>query len=384
MRVYFDNAATTPLSKEVLDSMQPYFENKFGNPSAIHSYGRETRAAIEKSRKTIASILNCSAGEIFFTSGGTEANNMAIQSVINSLNVKNIITSPVEHHCVLHTTEAMEKYDKAKVYSLKVNNKGQIDLQELEKHLQEIEAPVLVSIMHANNEIASRNNLEGIGAVCKKHKAIFHSDTVQTMAHYRFDLQKLPIDLLSGSAHKFHGPKGIGFIYIRDTIKINPFIFGGSQERNMRAGTENVYGIVGLAKAMELNYAQLDETTNYIRNLKNYMIEKLRDEFPEVLFNGDLSDDSLYTVLNISFPYSENASMLLYNLDINAICVSSGSACTSGSEKGSHVLEAIGVGNDRVSIRFSFSKMNTKDEIDFTISKLKELIPVNASSSVST
>ena len=376
MQVYFDNAATTPLAKEVIEAMLPYMQNHFGNPSAIHSRGRETRAAIEKARKTISKYLNCSPGEIFFTSGGTEANNTALRNGAKDLGIKHVVSSRIEHHCGLHAIEELEKEGSITAHYVNVDQLGRFDLTELDHMLTQIGDRCLVSLMHANNEIGTRNNLEQLAAICEKHNAILHVDTVQTMAHYPMDLQKLKVHFLSGAAHKFHGPKGVGFLFIRSGLKIRPLIYGGAQERNMRAGTENVYGIVGMAKAFELAFENMSEYTNQILSLKQYMISKLKEEFPEILFNGDAEGDSLYTVLNVGFPMNDKNALLLFNLDMNGICASSGSACSSGSDKGSHVLAAIGADKDRVAIRFSFSHYNTKEEVDFVISKLKELVLV--------
>jgi len=377
MRVYFDNAATTPLSKEATEAMLPYMQTHFGNPSAIHFYGRETRTAIEKARKTVAKLLNCSTSEIFFTSGGTESSNTAIRCGIDSLGIRHAITSPVEHHAVLHPLEALEKEGKIKLHYVIVDEKGRFNLQHLRELLQQTGEKTFVSLMHANNEIGTMADIDEVAAVCKEFDAVFHSDTVQSMAHYRFDLQQTSVHFLQGSAHKFHGPKGAGFIYINQSVKIHPFIYGGAQERNMRAGTENVYGIVGLAKAMERAYERLDQTQSHTEELRSYMIQQLKKEFPEVAFNGDYEGRYLYTVLNVSFPRNEKTELLLFNLDIAGICVSSGSACSSGSNKSSHVLSATGAGENKVSIRFSFSEYNTKEEVDYTIGKLKELVPAS-------
>lgn len=374
MRVYFDNAATTQMDRAVIDAMIPYMESHFGNPSAIHFYGRETRAAIEKARTTLAKHLNCTPGEIFFTSGGTEANNMAIRCGVKAYQIRHIISSPIEHHCVQHTVEALAK-DGVNVHYVRVDEKGRFDLNHLEELLQSIGERCLVTLMHGNNEIGTMMDLHAVGELVKKYNGIFHSDTVQTMAHFPFDLKNTKVDFISGAAHKFHGPKGIGFIYIHHDIHIPPMIFGGAQERNMRAGTENVYGIVGLAKALELAYEQLPVTTASIRSIRSYMLEQLRKEFADLEVNGD-EERSLYTVLNVSFPLNDKTQLLLFNLDMNGVCASSGSACSSGSNETSHVLEAIGANPERVAIRFSFSKYNTKEEVDFVISKLKELVPV--------
>lgn len=377
MKVYLDNAATTPIDREVLESMLPVLEKNFGNPSSIHGFGRQTRSIIEQSRKTIAKLLNVTPGEIFFTSGGTEADNMAICGSINDLGIKHAITSKIEHHAVLHTLEVFEKKGLINLSFVNIKEDGHIDLDHLEELLSNNER-TFVSLMHANNEIGNLLPLRQVGEICQKYNAIFHSDTVQTMGHYAFDLSQLNVHFVTGAAHKFHGPKGAGFLYVNHNIKINPLIHGGSQERNMRGGTENVYGIVGLAKALEIANRDLQEHQEHILGLKMYMLEKLEKEIPGVTFNGDCKNSCLYTVLNVSFPETENADMLLFNLDISGIAASGGSACTSGSNQGSHVLRGINCNMNRPSVRFSFSKYNTKEEIDYTVSKLKELFLVNA------
>ena len=372
MPIYLDNAATTRLDDEVIEAILPYMREHFGNPSSIHSFGRVTRAAIEKSRKTIATILNAAPAEIFFTSGGTEANNMALTRTIADLGITHAITSPIEHHAVLHTLEVLAHEGKIKLSIVKLDEKGGVDLKHLEELLSN-NSRSLVSLMHANNEIATRIPLKTIAEMVKKHNGIFHTDTVQTMGHYALDLNETPIDFLSCAAHKFHGPKGVGFIYIRSGTGIQPFIYGGAQERNMRGGTENLYGIIGLAKDLEIAYRDLHEHETHIKGLKNYMISRLNEVIPGVSYNGDISDDSLYTVLNVSFPPSSVGDMLLFSLDINGIAVSGGSACSSGSNVGSHVLQALNTDPTRANVRFSFSKYNTKEEIEFTINKLQEI-----------
>lgn len=372
MRVYLDNAATTPLDPQVLAAMLPIMEKGFGNPSSIHSYGREVRTVIEQSRKTVAKLLNTSPSEIFFTSGGTEANNTAISCTIRDLGIKHAITSPIEHHAVLHTLEEQARAGHIKLSLVEIDDKGYVNLNHLEKLLAANDR-TFVSLMHANNEIGNLLPLKKVGEICAKYNAIFHSDTVQTMGHYAFDLQDLNVHFITCAAHKFHGPKGVGFLYINNKIKIHPFIYGGAQERNMRGGTENVYGIVGLAKALELCYAHLEEHQRQIMDLKKYMADKLVEAIPGVEFNGDPFGDSLYTVLNVSFPPTEIAEMLLQNLDINGVAASGGSACSSGSDVGSHVLTAMGVNPDRPAVRFSFSKFSTKEDVDFALEKLKEM-----------
>jgi cysteine desulfurase len=377
MKVYFDNAATTPLHPEVIEAMLPYMKDHFGNPSSIHSYGRETRAAIEKARKTIAHLLYTSPSEIFFTSGGTEANNMAIRCTLHNHKIKHAITSPIEHHAVLHTLEELEKNKTITLHWVDTDDKGRINLPHLE-HLLAAYPGSFVSLMHANNEIGTLLPLGEAASLCQMHNAVLHSDTVQTMGHFEIDLSKTPVDFINGAAHKFHGPKGAGFIYIRNRMKILPLITGGSQERNMRGGTENLYGIIGMAKALEISCREMENDKNYISGLKNYMMEKIKSEIPDVSFNGDVSGQSLYTVLNVSFPPSDSGEMLLFNLDIAGIAASGGSACSSGSEIGSHVLKAIHASADRPAVRFSFSKFNKKEEIDYCVEKLKELFLVKA------
>lgn len=375
MKVYLDNAATTPMDREVVDAMLPLMTEHFGNPSSIHAWGRQTRAMIEQSRKTVARLMNCSPSEIFFTSGGTEADNMAIRCTIEGLNIKHAITSPIEHHAVLHTLESMADKGMIKLSIVKLMPDGTVNLGDLEEILKNNERS-FVSLMHANNEIGNLLPLKHTGDICKKYNAIFHSDTVQTVGHYQIDLKDINVHFVNCGAHKFHGPKGVGFIYVNSEIHVAPLIFGGAQERNMRGGTENVYGIVGLAKAMEIAYRDLKKHQDHILELKNYMINKLEKALPGVTFNGDAKGNSLYTVLNVCLPPTDHAEMLVFNLDINGIAASAGSACSSGSNVGSHVLRAIGTDMSRPSVRFSFSKYNTVEEIDYTVSKLKEMFPV--------
>ena len=375
MKVYLDNAATTALDKEVLEAMLPLMVEHYGNPSSIHAFGRQTRAAIEQARKTVARLLNCSPAEIFFTSGGTEADNMAIRCSIENLGIKHAITSAIEHHAVLHTLEELAAKGIIKLSKVNLIDNGHIDLAHLDELLKTNERS-FVSLMHANNEIGNILPIMEVGVICQQYNAVFHSDTVQTVGHYTIDTKEINIQFLNCGAHKFHGPKGVGFIYISNDIQIAPMITGGSQERNMRGGTENVAGIIGLAKAMEISYRELAQHTEYILGLKNYMIQVLEENIAGVTFNGDVKGNSLYTVLNVSLPPNENAEMLIFNLDINGIAASAGSACSSGSETGSHVLRAIGTDMSRPSVRFSFSKFNTKEEIDYTVSKLKALVLV--------
>lgn len=377
MQVYLDNAATTPLDKEVLDAMLPYLSEHFGNPSSIHTFGRKTRSAIEQARKSVANYLHVSPSEIFFTSGGTEANNTAIQCSIYDLNIKHAISSSIEHHAVTHTLEAMEKRGVIKLSWVNILPDGHVDLDSLE-HLLATNERSFISLMHANNEIGNLLNLNRVSELAQQYNAILHTDTVQTMGHYGFNLQETKVHFLSCAAHKFHGPKGVGFLYVNSDIKINPLIYGGAQERNMRGGTENLYGIIGLAKALEIANTHQQEHLDYILGLKNYMIERLESLFPDVKFNGDAKGKSLYTVLNVSLPPSEKAEMLLFSLDICGIAASGGSACSSGTEIGSHVLRALQADPSRPSVRFSFSKFTTKEEIDYTLDQLARIYEVEA------
>jgi len=362
-KVYLDNAATTPLDPEVLDAMLPYMREHHGNPSAIHSYGRTTRAAVEQARRTIASLLNCAPGEIIFTSGGTEADNMAIFGSVHDLGVEHVITSPIEHHAVEHTALAVEAGGKARAHWVRLDEQGRADLGHLEQLIKAC-PKALVSLMHANNEIGTRTDLQAVGTLARKHGALFHSDTVQTMGHYRFDLGRLPVDFITCAAHKFHGPKGVGFLYMRSDATLKPMILGGAQERNMRAGTENVYGIVGLAKAMEVAYRDLDAHITHVSGLKKRMKERLQELIPGLVINGDPGDDALYTVLSVFLPEDGRSEMLIYNLDIEGIACSGGSACSSGSNKGSHVIGHLYPGRDGANVRFSFSKFTTREDVD--------------------
>jgi cysteine desulfurase len=373
-RIYFDNAATTSLDPEVLEAMMPYFTDKFGNPSSIYSYGRESRMAIEQARKSVAKILGAKPSEIFFTSGGTESSNTALHAAIFDLGCKHIISSPIEHHATLHTVSHLAKTAGVTLSYVNILPNGHIDLIHLQNLLESNTDKTIVSIMHANNEIGNMIDLQKVGEICKTHNAYFHSDTVQTVGHFSFNLKETPIDFITGAGHKFHGPKGIGILYINENIKINPYLHGGAQERNMRAGTENVYGIVGFAKALEIATEQHEKDSTYINGLRRYMHEQLLAQIPEVSFNGDTFGDSLYTLLSVNFPKNEKSEMMLFNLDIHHICASGGSACSSGAQQGSHVINAITKAEDIATIRFSFCKYNTKAEIDQVIATLKELL----------
>lgn len=374
MNVYFDNAATTPISKKVLDKMIPYMEDGFGNPSSIHKRGREIKSVIEKSRSKVADILSCEPGEIFFTSGGTEADNMFIINTVLEKKIDTVITSKVEHHAVLHCCDYLNKTQNINIKYVSINDNGEVDLDDLEK-ITSNNKNSLVSLMHGNNEIGNINDLKTISKICEKNNVIFHSDTVQTVGHYAIDLNKINIQGIVGSAHKFHGPKGIGFLYLNNKHKISPFIHGGAQERNMRGGTENVYGIVGLSEALTLAYENMTTHKEKIIALKSHMIESLKQKVKGVKFNGLSSDldNSLYTVLNASIPNVDDQQMFLFNLDINNIAASAGSACSSGSDSGSHVLKEIKTEEGFVNVRFSFSKYNSIEEVDYVINKIVEI-----------
>ncbi|MFL2990336.1 MAG: cysteine desulfurase family protein [Cytophagales bacterium] len=377
MNVYFDNAATTPIDRAVLDKMLPYLENGFGNPSSIHKRGREIKSVIEKSRTKIATLLSCEPGEIFFTSGGTEADNMFILNTVIEKKIDTIITTKLEHHAVLHCCDFLEKTYNKNIKYIETDGKGIIDLSHLES-LVKSNPNSLVSVMHGNNEIGNLNDIKSISRICQQYEVILHSDTVQTVGHYDINLNELNIHGIVGSAHKFHGPKGVGFLYLNNKHKISPFIHGGSQERNMRGGTENIYGIVGLAEALELSISNMENHSKKIENIKSYMIDELCKNIDGVKFNGQSSelDKSLYTVLNVSIPSRSDQQMFLFNLDINNIAASAGSACTSGSEIGSHVLAEVKKYEGHVPVRFSFSKMNNKEEVDYTIKKLCEILDI--------
>jgi len=374
MNVYFDNAATTPISKKVLDKMIPYMEDGFGNPSSIHKRGREIKSVIEKSRSKVADILSCEPGEIFFTSGGTEADNMFIINTVLEKKIDTIITSKIEHHAVLHCCDYLNKTQNINIKYVSINEKGELDLEDLE-NLVSKNKNSLVSLMHGNNEIGNINDLKNISKICEKNNVVFHSDTVQTVGHYSINLNEMNIQGIVGSAHKFHGPKGIGFLYLNNKHKISPFIHGGAQERNMRGGTENVYGIVGLSEALSLASENMTSHKDKITLLKSNMIESLQKKVKGVKFNGLSSDldKSLYTVLNVSIPKVDDQQMFLFNLDINNIAASAGSACSSGSDSGSHVLKEIKTEEGFVNVRFSFNKYNSDEEVDYVVNKIVEI-----------
>lgn len=371
MSIYLDNAATTPLDPAVVEAMLPILNQTFGNPSSIHSFGREAKAAVEKSRKKVADLLSTSPAHLIFTSGGTEADNMALRCSVETLGIKNVITSPLEHHAVLHTLEHLAHSGQIELTILECDREGNLNMDQLWR-LMDKNPNTLVSLMHGNNEIANLNPVEEIASEIRERGGIFHCDTVQTVGHYTHNLSEWKTNFMVGSAHKFHGPKGIGFLYTAPGTRIQPFIQGGAQERNMRGGTENVMGMVGLAKALEIACSEMENHKAHISGLKSRMIQKLKSEIPDVSFNGKSGyvNDSLYTVLNVSLPPSEVNEMLIFNLDVNKVAASGGSACSSGSEVGSHVLRAIKVDGERGAVRFSFSRYNSESDIDAAVQVL--------------
>ena len=381
-KIYFDNAATTQIDLKVIEQMQSVMSDNFGNPNSTHSYGRSSRTLIEKTRKTIANQFNASTSEIYFTSCGTESDNMVLISAVRDLNVKTIITSKVEHKAVLNVVKYLEKIESIELKYVNVSNDGLIDYDHLETLLKKCNNKCLVSLMHINNEIGTKLDLNLVGNLCKDNNALFHSDTVQSIGKYDFDLSKLNIDFIVGSAHKFHGPKGIGFVYINKNLKLNPFVIGGDQERGMRAGTESVHNISGMELAFINSYTNIQENNNHISSLKSTFIEKIKKDIPEIKFNGSCDDDSLssFSILNICLPIpKEKAVLLEFNLDMKGIACSRGSACQSGSNTGSHVLNSILSDEDlnKPSLRFSFSKYNNNKEVEKVISVLKEFIDSN-------
>jgi len=377
--IYLDNAATTPVLPEVVEKMKQVLSVSFGNPSSIHSQGRTAKVLIEQTRKSIAKELGALPSEIIFTSGGTEGDNMVLQGAVRGLGVETIITSKIEHHAVIHAAENLEKFYQIKVQYVQVLSDGTPDLVDLERLLQHDNSKKLVSLMHVNNELGTISDLEAIGSLCQKNNAFFHSDTVQSIGHYRLNLKELPIDFAVAAAHKFHGPKGIGFVYIRKETGLQSLLFGGGQERGLRAGTESVHNIVGLGEAFSHAYSNLDSDKSHIEDLKMYCINQFKSTFSNLSFNGCCDDltKSTYTIVNLRIPMSpEKANLLGFNLDLKGICCSKGSACQAGSETGSHVLNYI-LSEKQLqspSIRVSFSKYNTKQDVDQLVEVLREYI----------
>ncbi len=373
MKAYLDNAATTPLDPAVLEAMLPHLGADFGNPSSIHAFGRSAKTAVEDARVQVAELLGCSPAEILFTSSGTEADNTALFGAVRDLGKKVVISSPLEHHAVLHPLDYLAARGEIELHRLTPDTQGAFDLAELESLLKANPGAV-VSLMHGNNEIGNLLDLEAVGALCRQYDALFHTDAVQTVGHYAFDLPALPVDFLAASAHKFHGPKGVGFLYNRDGMLRTPYLHGGAQERNLRGGTENVAGIVGLATALALAYERLAADRAQIEGLKASLKVKLATALPGTTFLGRSGEaDSLFTVLNASLPPNKSGDMMLFSLDIAGVAVSGGSACASGSNLGSHVLEALGADPDRPAIRISFSRLTTEEEIDYAVEKIAAL-----------
>jgi cysteine desulfurase len=377
-RVYLDNAATTPIDPQVIAAMTDALTNLYGNPSSIHADGRNARAAVEEARKRVAKRINASIGEVFFTSGGTESINMILRNAVRDLGVRRIVTSKLEHHAVLHTIESLVKNGFCTAEYVEFDEKGTINLENLALILRGPSEKTLVTLMHSNNEIGTMINLDEVADLCKKHGALFHSDTVQTLGFYPIDVQQTKVDFLNGSAHKFHGPKGIGFVYINGDNALKPLIDGGAQERNMRGGTENIAGIVGLAEALDIAYADAETKRAHVEACRNYLKDRLLETFEDIKFIGDI-EGGHFKVLNVSFPESPKSELLLFSLDISGISASGGSACSSGAEGGSHVLEAMKIDPSRKSIRFSFSHKNTVEEMDFVVEKLTKMTPLRVS-----
>jgi cysteine desulfurase len=380
--VYLDNAATTRIRDEVVDKMFEIAKSNYGNPSSTHSFGRVSKTLIESSRKKIAKHLNVTPSEIIFMSGGTEADNCILRSAVKDLGVKHLISSKIEHHAITHTLDQLKMDYPIKISYVELDKLGNVDYDNLELILKTSNSKTLVSLMHINNELGNILDIYLVSNLCIKYKSLFHSDTVQSVGHYSLDLSSLKIDFLVASAHKFHGPKGIGFAYINKKNPIKPLIFGGSQEKGCRAGTESVHNIVGMSEALDISIDKIKVETLYIKNLKSYFIDQLKENIKEIKFNGASSDleHSTYTLLNVRFPILKNESALfLFQLDMKGIACSKGSACQSGADTGSHVLNNVlcDEENKFVSLRFSFSIYNTIEEVDYVIYQLKELLVNN-------
>ena len=378
-KVYLDNAATTKVRDEVADSITKVIKNEYGNPSSTHSYGRSSKSIVETSRKEIASLLNVSSSEIIFTSGGTEGDNMILRNCVKNLNVKHIVSSKIEHHAVTHTIDYLLTCNDIKITYVKIHSNGDIDYDDLARILESSSEKTLVSLMHINNELGNISNIKLISDLCKKYNALFHSDTVQSIGHYDLDFNKLQLDFFVASAHKFHGPKGVGFAFVRKNTKLGSFITGGMQEKGFRAGTESVHNIYGMSEALKISLKNLVNEKKYVTDIKNYFISKISNEIKGVKFNGTSgeADKSTYTLVNVLLPIDKKTGgLFMFKLDMKGIACSKGSACQSGSDNGSHVLNEIQnkQDNENISLRFSFSIFNTKKDIDYTILELKKLI----------
>ena len=378
-KVYLDNAATTKVRDEVINAITEVIKNDYGNPSSTHSYGRSSKAIIENSRKEIASLLNVSSSEIIFTSGGTEGDNMILRNCVENLGIKHIVSSKIEHHAVTHTLDYLSTLDNLKISYVKTFNNGDIDYTDLENILSNYKGKTLVSLMHINNELGNISDIQLISKICKKYNALFHSDMVQSIGHYDLDFNELGLDFFVASAHKFHGPKGVGFVFVKKNTQLGSFITGGMQEKGFRAGTESVHNIYGMSEALKISLNNLSKEKKYVSEIKSYFISKISNEIENIKFNGNSADlsKSTYTLVNVLLPVDKKTGgLFMFKLDMKGIACSKGSACQSGSDKGSHVLNEIQNKEDncKISLRFSFSIYNTKDEIDYTVKEIKNLL----------
>ena len=377
--IYLDNAATTKVRDQVVDAMSTVIKNEYGNPSSTHSYGRSSKSMVELARKEISEILNVKSSEIVFTSGGTEGDNMIIRNCVNNLGIQHIITTKIEHHAVTHTIDDLLNTNKIKVSFVKLSNSGEVDLEDLENILKKSDQKCLVSLMHINNEIGNITDIDAVSKICKKYNSLFHSDTVQSVGHYDLDFDKIKVDFFVASAHKFHGPKGIGFVFVRKNTNLGCYITGGMQEKGLRAGTESVHNIIGMSKALKISAKNLKSEKKYISELKFYFISEIKNKIKDIKFNGlcEYEDKSTYTLVNVLLPIKrETGGLFMFKLDMKGIACSKGSACQSGSDSGSHVLREIQnkEDNQRVSLRFSFSIYNNKEEVDYVITQIASLI----------
>ena len=377
--IYLDNAATTKVREEIVDTISSIIKNEYGNPSSTHSYGRSSKSLIESSRKEIADILNVKTSEIIFTSGGTEGDNMIIRNCVNNLGVSHIITTKIEHHAVTHTIDDLIESNNIKVSYVKVSKSGDVDLNNLEEILKRSDEKSLVSLMHINNEIGNITDIQLVSKICQKYNSLFHSDTVQSIGHYDLDFNELGLDFFVASAHKFHGPKGVGFAFVKKNTQLGSFITGGMQEKGFRAGTESVHNIYGMSEALKISLNNLSKEKQYVSEIKSYFISKISNEIENIKFNGNSADlsKSTYTLVNVLLPVDKKTGgLFMFKLDMKGIACSKGSACQSGSDNGSHVLNEIQNKEDncKISLRFSFSIYNTKDEIDYTVKEIKNLL----------
>ena len=377
--IYLDNAATTKVRDQVVDTMSIVIKNEYGNPSSTHSYGRSSKSLVELARKEISEILNVKSSEIVFTSGGTEGDNMIIRNCVNNLGIQHIITTKIEHHAVTHTIDDLLNTNKIKVSFVKLSESGEVDLEDLENILKKSDQKCLVSLMHINNEIGNITDIDAVSKICKKYNSLFHSDTVQSVGHYDLDFDKIKVDFFVASAHKFHGPKGIGFVFVRKNTNLGSYLTGGMQEKGLRAGTESVHNIIGMSEALKISAKNLKSEKKYISELKSYFISEIKNKIKDIKFNGlcEYENKSTYTLVNVLLPIKrETGGLFMFKLDMKGIACSKGSACQSGSDSGSHVLREIqnNEDNQKVSLRFSFSIFNTKDEVDYVINQIDSLV----------